>query len=435
MHVYLECAAAAALAFCSDRPNPDRGIALSSPNVLLVDDNADVAKAISVLLTRAEIAMAHAHNPEQAYSMLAHKRFDAILLDLNFTPDRRHGEEGLACLTRVLSDDPDAAVVVITAHSGIRIAIAAMRAGALDFVMKPWRNDELLERVQAAIAERHRRQDVRTPCDAGEPPDGQPRLLGECPAIVRTREVIRKIGPTSASVIVTGPSGTGRSLVARAVHAASSHAGRPMVSVDVRDEVAWPRITDSGESTLVLRHVDQITDIEQLRLLDRLPRRARLVSTAETLMGISPALKGRLATIEIALPPLSARGDDVLLLARHFARVAAHRHDRPASRLTGAAEAMLTFAAWPDEVRGLELAIERAVLLANGDLIDASSISPAAISTIGEIAGGMPETLRHSEKALVESALQQHSYNVSRAADALGVSRAALYRRMAKHGL
>jgi DNA-binding NtrC family response regulator len=370
-----------------------------------------------------------AGNAEEALSRLAVRRYAAILLDLNFTPGRADGEEGLACLRRIIAEDPAACVVVITAHSGIRIAVAAMQAGARDFLMKPWRNAELVAKMEAAMA---RGAPVAT---AAAELEGEPvRLLGESAAIERLRELVRRVGPTSAGVTVTGPSGSGRTLAALAMHAASADAATPPVRIDLRDEAAWVRL-DGAPGTAILRFPDRLDAVAQARLLDRLATTTRCIAIADTLLPLSPALRRRLATIEVAVPPLAQRGDDAVLLARHFVRVAAERFGRPGARLTPAAEAMVRATRWDDEVRGLALAVERAVLLSDDGTIDAAALAPVAAPIVSEAGGESGFDLTEAERVMIEAALREHRHNVTHAASALGLSRGALYRRMARYGL
>lgn len=410
-----------------------QSFALSSgAAILLIDDNPAVAQAIAVTLRLAGHRLDVATSPEEAFSRLAGARYDAILLDLNFTAGETAGDEGLACLARIVADDPDARVIVITAHSGIRIAVAAMQAGARDFVMKPWRNSDLVAKIEAAIA--HAAPTVRT--DAAAPAtQGTASLIGESAAMARVRDLIRRVGPTSAGVIVTGPPGAGRTLVASAVHAASSDGDTHLDRIDLRDDAAWHRL-EAARGGIILRHPDRLDEIAQRRLLDRLPPDVRCIAVAEGATALVSALRQRIATVEIAVPPLRERGDDALLLARHFARMAAARHGRPSPHFTPAAEAAIVATPWPDEVRGLALAVERAMLLSDDGRIDAASLAaPEMIGVATATAAAPGFDLVETERAVIEAALRKHHHNVTHAAAALGLSRGALYRRMARHGL
>ena len=410
----------------------ERCEAVSSPvTILLVDDNPAVARALEIAFRMAGHRLETATGPQEAYSRLALRRYDAILLDMNFTAGRSNGDEGLACLARIVADDPGACVVVITAHSGIRIAVTAMQAGARDFVMKPWRNADLVARVEAAIARGVGQARPATPMATDDAPA---RLLGDSPAMTALRALIRRVAPTSAGVTVTGPAGSGRTLAAMAIVAASRDAGTPPVRVDLRDDAAWASL-DTASGTIILRHPDRLDAVAQARLIDRLPPRLRCIAIADDVAPLSPALRRRIATIEMAVPPLAARADDAVLLARHFARVAAERFGRAATTLTEAAEAAIRATVWPDEVRGLALAIERAVLLAEGGTIDAAALALPVHAAVLTAAPDASFDLSDAEKAVIEAALREHRHNVTHAATALGLSRGALYRRMARYGL
>jgi len=416
--------------------NEQRPGVSSALSILLVDDNPHVAESLGLAIRLAGHALDRADGPEEALSRLAARRYDAVLLDLNYGAGRTDGEEGLALLSRILADDPGARVVVVTAHSGIRIAVEAMRAGARDFVMKPWRNADLLAKLQAAAVapgDVHGRPVASAAGSMEEPV----RLIGESAAMVRMRDLVRRVGPTSAGVVVTGLPGTGRNLVAAALHAASTHAGGPMTRIDLRDPEAWARMGE-GVDTLVLRHPDRLGAVEQVRLLDRLPSTARVIAVAAEASAIVPALARRIAAVEIALPPLGQRGEDVLLLLRHFLRLAAGRHDRPVPRLTPAAEAAVLGASWPDQVRGLAAAAERAVLLGEGDAVDVALLVPSAVPVLSPAihdAATSRFDLEETERGVIEAALREHHHNITHAASALGLSRGALYRRMERHGL
>lgn len=414
-------------------------------SILLIDDNDDVARAIEIAFRMAGHSVERSDNAQDAYSRLALRRFDAIILDLNFSPGKTDGSEGLACLDRILADDPGACVVVLTAHGGVRIAVAAMQAGASDFAIKPWNNADLIAKVETAIGRMplasagSSHSKGKAGADRAAQPTRPAILLGECPAIVALRDTIHRVGPTDAGVTITGPSGSGRSLAALALHASSPHAGQEARRIDVRDGSQWDQLADI-RGTVILRHPDRIDEIAQQRLLSMLPRGARMIAIADDLDLILPALRRQIAVVELTVPPLAERGEDVVLLARHFLRLAAERHGRPVLPLSeGAVEAIRT-ARWSDEVRGLALATERAVLLADGDMLGPDAFAAATPSVNAATPDLAARTapkfdLDQTEKALIQAALREYGHNISRAAQALGLSRASLYRRMERHGL
>lgn len=432
----------------SERPPSDtlsetgqRG-AMSSPacdSILLIDDNAEVARAAKIAFRMAGRSLEWAEGAQAAYSTLARHRFDAIILDLNFSPGRSDGAEGLECLERILADDPGACVVVLTAHGGMRTAISAMQAGARDFAIKPWSNADLIARVEAAIARGPIVSAQMSATSPASPPEAMPRLLGESAPIVALRDVIRRVAPTAAGVAITGPAGSGRTLAADVLHALSPHAGEEPMRVDVRDEDQWQKLS-THTGSVILRHVDQIDDMAQERLLTVLHTGLRTLAIAEDLTRIAPTLLPRIAVVEVAVPPLASRGEDVTLLARHFLRAAAERYQKPEPHLSEAALKAIKDARWSDEVRGLAVAMERALLLADGDEIcpEALALAPAPSAPQPDATDALNNSrfdLERTEKALIEGALKEHGHNISHAASALGLSRAALYRRMERYGL
>ncbi|WP_325063798.1 sigma-54-dependent transcriptional regulator [Pseudoblastomonas halimionae] len=407
--------------------------------ILLIDDRPEVATAMEIAFRMAGHGLTVAHDPEEAFSQLARSRFDGIVLDLNFTPGKSDGEEGLACLERIIADDPAACVVVLTAHGGMRMAVAAMQAGARDFAVKPWNNADLIAKVEAAVA----REPIAAPTTestgraGGERHTRPARILGESAAIENLRQLIRRVAPTMAGVAITGPSGAGRMVAARAVHAASADADNntPLL-IDLREGDAIKRVAEA-EGSVILRYPDRLDDLTQDRLAAQLTERIRPIAITDRIDALTPALRRRIATIELPVPSLSQRRDDVCLLARHFITDAAERFGRPAPRLTDAAETVLREADWPDEVRGLAATMERAVLLSDDGMIDTGALSlstPAAAASPDE-SGSATYDLDRTEKAMIAAALTEHHHNVSHAAKALGLSRGALYRRMERHGL
>jgi len=416
--------------------------AVSSPtgdSILLIDDNAEVARAAKIAFRMAGHSLEWAEGAQAAYSTLARRQFDAIILDLNFSPGRADGAEGLECLDRILADDPGACVVVLTAHGGMRTAVSAMQAGARDFAVKPWSNADLIARVESAIARGPILSAHVSAPSPVSPPEAMPKLLGESAPIVALRDVIRRVAPTEAGVTITGPVGSGRTLAAHVLHALSAHAGDEPMRVDVRDKGQWQKLS-SHTGSVILRHVDQIDDMAQERLLSALHADLRTLAIAEGLAGIAPVLLPRIAVVEVVVPPLASRGEDVTLLARHFLRAAAERYQRSEPHLSEAALKAIEDARWSDEVRGLAVAMERALLLADRDEIgpEVLALSPAPSATEPNTLKACDDSrfdLERTEKALIEAALREHGHNISHAAGVLGLSRAALYRRMERYGL
>ena len=354
-------------------------------HVLIVDDDADVVKAAVLLLSRYGMKVSGAADPLEARSFLAAERVDVVLLDLNFTRGATSGEEGLQCLRQLLIDDAQTVVVVVTAHSGINVAVRAMQAGARDFVIKPWNNARLLATVQDALqARRSEVSKAEARVSADEP---EPILLGESLAMQRVASLIARAGPTDAPVLITGDAGTGKNLVARRLHLASSRAGHPIRNVDVAalgSEAAecalfgdglggLGALSEAAGGTLILDEPADLSATTQARLRAELERGIgpRLISTSrrsgEVLGGrggLRDDLLYLLSTVEIALPPLSARESDPLLLGEYFLRRFERRHGRAHLALSPAARTAVLAAPWPGGVRALAQTMERAVIFA-----------------------------------------------------------------------
>jgi DNA-binding NtrC family response regulator len=413
--------------------------------VLFVDDDADVLASAQVLLGRNGYRMAAARTPTEAWSVLATQAIDVILLDLNFTRGATSGAEGFQWLSEIRARDPDAVVVVVTGHSGINVAVQAMKSGAADFVMKPWNNARFLETLGAAHAVRRLRR--RAGAERPAAPEDVPPIIGESAAIQRVRGLIDRAAPTDASVLVHGEPGSGKTLAARTLHARSARASGPFVTVDGRSlsaETARPTlrqaVADAAGGTLLLDEIAGLLPAVQSALLAALDagNDVRLVSTATGGRGALAGMRGdlltRLETVEVFLPPVAERGGDAVLLAQHFVRLFAHRYGREPKPLDGSAREGLEARPPAGEVRGLRQAAERAVVLSQGPRLTAADFAPPTAHDPAAPSGG-DLNLARSEKAAVEAALKRHTHNISQAAKELGLTRAALYRRMVKHGL
>ena len=412
-----------------------------SGRILFVDDDRDVLTSAQVLLERNGFRLVTAQSPAEAWSLLAAGPIDVILLDLNFARGATSGAEGFEWLAEIRAHDPDAVVVVVTGHSGINIAVAAMKAGASDFVMKPWNNPRFLETVRAAAALRKRAGD-----DAAPALDEDLLLVGDSAPIKRVRDLIGRVAPTGAAVLIHGEAGTGKDLVARLLHVRSGRTGE-LMRIDVRGlgedaaEAVGEAAQEARGGTLFLDEAADLPAAAQARLLAELDASPdlRLVSAtrrgAEALSALRDDLLGRLNTVEIALPGLAARGDDLTLLLEHFVRLFARRYGRPPKPLDPSAVEMLHLQPPPGQVRGLRQAAERAVVLSEGDVLTAADFAAPAPGAASTAARAPDFNLARSERSIVEAALKRHGHNVSHAARDLGLTRAALYRRMVKHGL
>ncbi len=404
--------------------------------------------------------------------------FDVALVDLNYSRDTTSGVEGIDLLGELQRVDATLPVVVMSAWSSVEGAVAAVRAGARDYVEKPWDNDRLLAtlRTQIELGRALRRSRMLEDENRRLRGEGLPELVATSRAIQPVLRLVERVGPSDASVLVGGEHGTGKELVARLLHAASLRADRPLITINagglpdgvfeselfghVRGAFTDAKTQRAGcfeladGGTLFLDEVGNMPLGQQGKLLRVLQTgefhpvgssRVRKVDVrviaasnadlaAEVKAGrFREDLLYRLNTVEIVVPPLRERTEDLLPLARHFLRRNATRYGKPVEGFTADAERMLLEHGWPGNVRELEHAIERAVLLSEGSLVKGADLGLARARD-GE-ARLEALTLDEAEAHLIRRALERNGGNVSQAATELGVSRSALYRRLQRHGL
>jgi len=452
--------------------------------ILIIDDDPDIRTAGKLLLKRRFNAVLTAETPEALPQLMAEAAPDVILLDMNFGPGRSSGEEGLEWIGRILSADPDAAVVAITAHGGVQTAVAAIKAGAIDFVAKPWQNEKLTATVAAAVTLRASRRETRQL--QGQRQEltqaGDQAFLGQSPAMARVFQMIDKAGPTDATVLILGENGTGKELAARALHDRSARKQEIFLSVDLgavteslfeselfghkkgaftgaASDRAGRFVAASG-GTLFLDEIGNLPLHQQAKLLTALEQRCVvpvgsdkpapfdvrvIAATNQPISWLSDPshfrqdLLFRLKTVELTLPPLRDRPEDIALLAEHFLRRFERKYQRPEKPIGPDLHGAMLTDPWPGNVRALRHAAERAVIMSG---------EPAYTPADFSLGGGAPTTasdaprtdeddlnLERIERRAIEQALDRHRYNISKAAKDLGLTRATLYRRMEKHGL
>ncbi|HZM71562.1 MAG TPA: sigma-54 dependent transcriptional regulator [Candidatus Cryosericum sp.] len=447
--------------------------------VLIADDQADVLEALRLLLKGEDCQVETARSPAGVLQALQQGSFDLLLIDLNYARDTTSGQEGLDLLARLQALDPGLPVVVMTAWGSVDLAVEAMRRGARDFVQKPWENARLLAilRTQIELA-RALRRTQRLEAENLLLRDGEPadEFLASSPSMQPVLQLIARVGPSEANVLITGENGTGKSLVARALHARSERASRTLVTVNAgglsegvfeselfghvkgaftdakSDRVGRFELADGG--ALFLDEIANISAPMQAKLLrvletgefepvgsSRTKRvSARVISATNADLPSEVAagrfrqdLVFRLNTVEIPVPPLRQRREDIPVLARHFLDRYARRYRKPMSGFEEAAVRALLDHPWPGNVRELDHAIERAVLMGDGALVRAADLGlrPSADgrASLEEM------SLEEVESFLIKKALQRFGGNVSQAATALGLSRSALYRRLQRYGL
>ena len=445
--------------------------------VLIGDDQADVLEALRLLLKPEGYVIDTAGSPSQVMRALELKDYDVVLIDLNYSRDTTSGDEGLELLKRIRLADESLPVVVMTAWGSVDVAVEAMRRGARDFVQKPWDNERLLAivRTQTELGRAIRLGRRLELANQAMMADGRSPLLAESPAMRPVLDVVARVGPSDANVLISGENGTGKSLVAQALHAVSPRATRPMVTVNAggmaegvfeselfghvrgaftdakADRVGRFELADG--STLFLDEIANVPSGQQAKLLrvietgefERVGSSrtrkvdVRIVSATNADLAADVEagrfrqdLLFRLNTIEIVLPPLRDRREDIPLLARHFLTQHTQRYRKGVTGFDASALQVLVDHRWPGNVRELDHAIERAVLMSQGPVVRASDLG---LRVEGVSAGRLEDmSLEDVEAFLIRKAMAKYG-NVSHAARALGLSRSALYRRLERYKL
>ncbi len=449
--------------------------------ILVADDQRDVLEALRLLLKAEGLVAVPVTSPDEALEAIRTREFGAVLMDLNYTRDTTSGQEGLDLITRLRALDAEVPIVVMTAWGTIDLAVRALQAGAGDFIEKPWENQRLISvlRNQLALGAARRRErrllrenEILRGNDDGE-------FVAESRAMQPVIEMIRRVAPSDANVLILGENGTGKGVIAQLLHRNSRRADRAFVKVNMggiaetvfesemfghvrgaftdakSDRVGRFELADEG--TLFLDEIGNIPLSQQPKLLrvledgelERLGSsrtlrvNVRVVSATNAELAADVArghfrkdLLFRLNTVEIRLPALRERREDLVPMARRFLARFGARYGKPELRLSPSAERDLAQYAWPGNVRELSHVIERAVLLSAGATIDTLDFSlPQAQPSAEGTAELDSLTLDQAEERMVRRALDRAEGNVQRAAEALGLSRAALYRRLEKFGM
>jgi DNA-binding NtrC family response regulator len=453
------------------------------PRILIADDQADVLAALSLLLKGERYQIQTASSPEGVLKFIDTHEFDVILIDLNYARDTTSGSEGLDLLSRIRAADPTLPVVVMTAWGSVDIAVEAMRRGARDFIQKPWDNARLLAvlRTQVELAEalrRGRRLEAENMALRDESSNELPQIVAESPAMKSVLNLVERIGPADANVLITGENGTGKEVVTRLLHSISTRRNKPLISLNAgalaegvfeselfghvrgaftdakTDRVGRFELADGG--TLFLDEIGNVPLNLQPKLLRVLETgefervgssktqkvNVRLLSAtnadlhAEVAQGrFRQDLLFRLNTVEIRLPPLRDRIEDIPVLAEHFLKLHRERYRRPIMGFTPEAIDALRQHPWPGNVRELDHVVERAVLMSPGNIVTAFDLALEATPDARLSARLEEMSLEDAERLLIKKALARFEGNANRAAEALGLSRSALYRRLQKYGL
>jgi DNA-binding NtrC family response regulator len=451
--------------------------------ILAVDDNEDILFALKLLLKQQVELITTENDPEQIPSLLAQETFDVILLDMNFTKDAISGQEGFDWLAKILEIDPDAVVVFITAYGDAEKAVKAIKAGATDFILKPWQNEKLLATISASIklhrsrmeakGLRSRQQEISAVLD-------KPfhEFVGDSPEIQQVFKTINKVASTDANILILGENGTGKELVARALHRNSIRKDEVFINVDlgsiaetlfeselfghekgaftdaIKTKPGRFEIADKG--TLFLDEIGNLSTAMQTKLLTVIERKevtrvgnnkpvpvdVRLICATNTNIHdmvnenrFRQDLLYRINTVEIHLPPLRERITDIPLLVDHFLKIYSKKYKKNVKGVATEGLKKLNQYHWPGNVRELQHSIERAIIMSDTDYLEADDF---LLSAPGQKTGGLDlETynLDEIEKAIITKVLKQFQGNITQAATELGLTRTSLYRRMEKYDL
>lgn len=453
--------------------------------ILIIDDDEDVLLAAKMLLKKYAREVIIEKNPKKIPFLLNNDTYDVILLDMNFTKDITSGKEGFYWLNEILEKDPTAVVILITAFGDVEMAVKALKEGATDFVLKPWQNEKLIATLSTAVKLKRSYKEVdklrQTQKQLGEDLN-QPfkDIIGESSSIKQVFSLIDKVAKTDANVLILGENGTGKELVAREIHKRSLRADNIFVGVDMRaitetlfeselfghkkgaftdakeDRIGRFEIANGG--TLFLDEIGNLSMPLQSKLLTALQKRevTRIGSNKSisvdirlicaTNMPLYDMVKDnsfrqdllyRINTVEIKLPPLRDRLEDIPILTEHFTAIYCKKYRRPVKKIPTATIKKLQKYEWPGNIRELQHAIERAIIMGDDNQLNPDDFFFLSQKSEGANGSDTVDSLNldEVEKNVIQKAIDKHAGNISKAAKELGLTRAALYRRLEKHGL
>ncbi|GAA4745709.1 sigma-54-dependent transcriptional regulator [Flavisolibacter ginsenosidimutans] len=451
-------------------------MSLKTASVLVIDDDVDVLTAVRLLLKPEVKEIVIEKNPENIRNLLSKRDFDVILLDMNFNASINTGNEGIFWLKKIKEFKSKASVIMITAYGDIDLAIRSLKEGAYDFIVKPWHNEKLIATIKEAV----RQKEAKSAGGASNTASVfEKELLGESEVMQDIFYKIQKIAPTDANILILGENGTGKELIAKAIHQFSLRVTKPFIKVDVgalteslfeselfghkkgaftdaREDRAG-RFEAANTGTLFLDEIGNISLHQQAKLLsvlqnrqivrlgtnEPLPIDIRLICATNVPLAelanenrFRKDLIYRINTVEIVVPPLRKRGTDVLLLANHFIKMYRSKYMKPEMELDKSAKEKLQSYHFPGNVRELQYAIERAVIMADGNVLSAKDILFSPIeSALVEVEEAAQSNLSAVEKNTILKVIEKNNGNISKAAKELGITRTALYRRLSKYDI
>jgi two-component system response regulator HydG len=449
---------------------------LKNANILVIDDDTDVLTAVKLLLKTEAKEVVTEKNPELIQSLLASKKFDIVLLDMNFKSSINTGNEGIYWLKKIKSIDEELCVIMITAYGDIDLAVRSLKEGAADFIVKPWHNEKLLESIKEILKRKGKTSGdapvINTSVISKE-------MIGESDVMNYISFKIEKIAPTDANIFILGENGTGKDLIAKAIHQHSLRADKPFVKVDVgaltetlfeselfghtkgsftgAAEGRAGRFEAANGGTLFLDEIGNISMHQQAKLLSVLQNRQvsrvgsndamnidiRLICATNLPLAelanenrFRKDLIYRINTVEILVPPLRKRNGDIMILAKHFAQMYAAKYLKPVPEFDAKAIEKLKHYNFPGNVRELQYTMERAVIMAEGETLTAEDLIFSPIeNAVQEAAETRDMNLGVVEKNTILRVIEKHGGNISKASKELGITRTALYRRLSKYEL
>ena len=453
--------------------------------ILIVDDNEDLLSAARIFLKRHFAQIDVEKNPESLPDLIQNEQYDVILLDMNFTKDVSSGKEGFHWLEKILAINPSSVVVLITAYGDEQTAVQAIKSGATDFVLKPWENEKLLATISSSMQLSQTRQEVvalkdRQKVISAELNSKFHDLIGESKAMQEVYKTIERVAETDANVLILGENGTGKELVARAIHAQSNRKNEAFINVDLGS------ITETLFESELFGHVKgAYTDAKEDRVgrfeaaikgtvfLDEIgnlstPLQAKLLSTLQSRQIVRVGsnkiididirlvcatnmplyemvmkntfrqdLVYRINTIEIDIPPLRDRTQDIPLLTNHFLKIYSSKYKKEIHKISDAVISRMAVYSWPGNIRELQHAVERAVIMSNTSVLQPEDFN----FNISYVEGDQDNVtieqynLDEVEKILIRKVLKKYNGNITQAANELGLTRSSLYRRLEKYGI
>jgi DNA-binding NtrC family response regulator len=449
---------------------------LKKATVLIVDDDPDVLTAVKLLLKTETQEVITEKNPENLNWLLQRNQVDIVLLDMNFNSAINTGNEGLYWLRKIKEWKPNVFVIMITAYGDIDLAVRSLKEGANDFIVKPWNNEKLISTIRELL---EKKEGVKPAKTSVKNTSGDTHILGESDVMQDIFYKVNKIAPTDANILLLGENGTGKDLMAKAIHERSLRADKPFVKVDVgaltdtlfeselfghkkgaytdAREDRQGRFEDANEGTLFLDEIGNISLQQQAKLLTVLQNRQvtrlgtnkpvdiniRLICATNLPLAelanearFRKDLVYRINTVEINMPPLRKRSEDIVILARHFAKVYANKYLKPAVDFDAAAVQKLKSYNYPGNVRELQYTIERAVIMADGHILRPDDLIFSILETQADaVVDDDNVPLSMLEKNAILRVIEKHNGNITRAAKELGLTRTALYRRLSKYDI